>query len=95
MGLIPLNAVTEAEIKRLFVDEAYRARGIAKALLLHLEQWAVGQGVRNLYLESGSREHAARGLYLSLGYEVCGTFADYAEDPHSVFLSKVLAPSER
>ena len=32
----------------------------------------------------------ARALYLRYGFEVCGPFADYTNDPNSVFMTKEL-----
>jgi hypothetical protein len=33
---------------------------------------------------------AARALYETSGFEYCGPFADYKEDPNTVFMTKVL-----
>jgi len=45
-----------------------------------------------LSLETGSAEafEPARKLYASLGFEYCEPFADYVEDPYSVFMTKEL-----
>ena len=32
----------------------------------------------------------ARSLYQSFGFTYCGPFADYAEDPNSVFMTRTL-----
>lgn len=92
VGLIPLAVESEAEIKRLFVDERERRQGLADALVTELERVAATRGVRALFLESGSRAEPALRLYQGRGYVVCGPFGHYVEDPHSVFMSKVLKP---
>lgn len=81
-----------AEIKSMRTAKAARGKGVAKALLAHLEQFAKTDGVRMLYLETGAESYftAARQLYLSHGYQVCGPFADYQPDPLSVFMQKML-----
>jgi len=34
----------------------------------------------------------ARALYAGFGFEPCRPFADYVEDPYSVFMTRALAP---
>jgi putative acetyltransferase len=43
-------------------------------------------------LETGSMEffRPARALYASFGFAPCPPFADYREDPNSVFMTKEL-----
>jgi putative acetyltransferase len=45
-----------------------------------------------LSLETGSAAafEPARCLYASFGFAYCGPFADYVDDPHSVFMTKAL-----
>jgi len=45
-----------------------------------------------LSLETGSMEAfaPARKLYTGFGFEFCGPFADYVEDPYSVFMTRSL-----
>lgn len=56
------------EIKRMYVVEAWRGRGVASALLSALEFAAVDLGYRTVRLDTGPRQHAARGLYERRGY---------------------------
>lgn len=46
------------------------------------------RGYDSLSLETGSQPgfEAARTLYASFGFEPCGPFGDYVEDPNSVFM---------
>jgi putative acetyltransferase len=43
-------------------------------------------------LETGSADPfaPARSLYASFGFTYCEPFADYVEDPHSVFMTRAL-----
>lgn len=97
LGCIALKHHTAAmaEIKSMRTARAARGKGVAKALLAHLEQFATAEGVSMLYLETGAEPYftAARQLYLSHGYQVCGPFADYQPDPLSVFMQKALSHS--
>lgn len=77
-----------AELKRMFVRPAARGRGIAKAVLQFLEQRAAAAGARVFRLETGIHQHEALGLYERAGYSRCGPFADYWDDPLSVFMQK-------
>ena len=95
LGCIALkrHTATMAEIKSMRTAKTARGKGVAKALLAHLEQFAKTDGVRKLYLETGAEPYftAARQLYLRHGYQVCGPFADYQPDPLSVFMHKSLS----
>lgn len=79
-----------AEVKRLFVAEAGRGQGTAKALMARLEADAVVQGATYVKLETGEKLAAAVALYTRLGYAVCGPFGDYPEHPASLFMEKPL-----
>jgi len=43
-------------------------------------------------LETGAKSHAAIHLYETAGYRLCGPFAQYKDDPNSVFTTKDLMP---
>ncbi|MEE2930068.1 MAG: hypothetical protein VX599_05105 [Pseudomonadota bacterium] len=61
-------------------------------MLDHVIAEARLRGYQRLSLETGSMDgfKPSRTLYLSCGFEVCPPFADYVEDPHSVFMSRQL-----
>lgn len=91
-GALKLHNHSEAEIKSMRTAASFRGRGIATQMLNHIEQAAKANGVQTLYLETGSPDYfaPARALYSKHGFTQCGPFADYAEDPYSVFMSKKL-----
>jgi putative acetyltransferase len=76
------------EIKRMFVSPAQRGRGIAKALLAFLEAEAGRTGCELFMLETGTRQPEALALYDRAGYARRGPFANYTNDPLSVFMQK-------
>ena len=51
------------------------------------------RGYRRLSLETGSQPEfaPARALYRRYGFDVCGPFASYGEDPFSTFMTRTLA----
>jgi putative acetyltransferase len=75
-----------AEIKRMWVEEAARGRGIAGEILNALIAEACRAGVEMLRLETGIANHAALALYEKAGFKRRGPFADYRLDPLSVFM---------
>ncbi|MHC4941940.1 MAG: GNAT family N-acetyltransferase [Planctomycetota bacterium] len=57
----------EAELKRVFLDEAYRGRGLGKKLSLWAHAWARGQGYRMMHVWSDVLYETAHHLYRGLG----------------------------
>lgn len=94
LGVVALSAIDErhAEIKSMRTTRAARRRGIATLLLEHVLTQARNQGYERLSLETGSEEYfaPARALYERHGFEPCPPFADYREDPLSVYLTRAL-----
>lgn len=80
---------THGEIKSMRTVASHLRRGVAGALLRHVLEVARQRGYRRLSLETGSREAfaPARALYARFGFEPCPPFADYVEDPYSVFMT--------
>ena len=72
---------------------AHLRKGVARGLVRHIAQAAKANGVQRISLETGSQAPfvAAHELYTSEGFVECGPFAGYALDPHSRFMTKVLA----
>ena len=58
-----------AEIKRMWVEEAARGRGIAREILNALMVEASNAGVEILRLETGVASHAALALYEKTGFK--------------------------
>lgn len=80
------------ELKSMRTTSAARGRGAGRALLQHVVDVARAEGLSSLSLETGTEDEfaAARALYASEGFIECGPFADYAEDPLSVFMTRTL-----
>jgi putative acetyltransferase len=70
-----------------------RGRGVGRAVVRHLLAVARENGCERVSLETGSMEAflPARELYESFGFSYCPPFGDYAPDPNSVFLTRVLS----
>jgi putative acetyltransferase len=93
-GGIKWFANGSAELKRIFVHDDARGHGIGRKIMAELEMLAAARNVICLYLETGPLNVEAVRLYEALGYQSCGPFADYKENPHSLFLMKDLKQRE-
>jgi GNAT superfamily N-acetyltransferase len=69
------------ELKRMFVVEEARGRGIARELLERLEDEARALGYDELWLESGTPQFEALALYESAGYELVANYGRYKDHP--------------
>jgi putative acetyltransferase len=80
------------EVKSMRTASAHRRKGVARAMLEHIIAEARRRSYARLSLETGSMLafEPARRLYESFGFKYCGPFADYTEDPNSVFLTRAL-----
>ncbi|WP_151704612.1 GNAT family N-acetyltransferase [Nitrincola alkalilacustris] len=78
------------EVKRLFVDERQRGKGLSSAILQRLEAHLQEQGVALARLEVGISQPEALGLYTRYGYQTRPPFGYYREDPYSIFMQKQL-----
>lgn len=74
------------EVKKLFVREAARGAGVARALMAAVDGEARSRGATTLLLETGIRQPDAITLYRSLGFRVVLPYAPYDRDPHGVAL---------
>jgi len=93
-GAVKWLSDTSAELKRIYVHDAARGNGVGRGLMNSLEQAAQNHGIQTLLLETGPLNTEAVAMYRRRGYIECGPFADYAENPYSLFMSKVLQPDE-
>ena len=79
-----------AEVKRVFVTQEARGRGVGRALLHAIERAAQAEGVTCLRLETGVKSVEAVSLYVRLGFIERGPFGAYGPDPLSLFMEKRL-----
>ena len=81
------------EIKSMRTARHFLRQGIAKLLMEHMIAQAHRLGYQKLSLETGTMDAflPAQKLYQQLGFTQCLPFADYQEDPYSIFMSKALS----
>ncbi|MEX1018395.1 MAG: GNAT family N-acetyltransferase [Litorilinea sp.] len=57
-----------AELTELYVEPAYRGRGVGRALVRYAEQMAIEAGADQLFILTGFDNQPALALYRGLGY---------------------------
>jgi len=76
------------EIKRMFIKEEHRGKGIAKRLLRELEFWATELDFNIGVLETGKSQPEAISLYKNCGYSIIDNYGQYIGVENSVCMSK-------
>ena len=93
-GIGALKAIDaeRGELKSMRVDDAFRGKGVGRALLRHIIGEARDRGMMSLWLETGTAPEfaPAQRLYESEGFTLCGPFEGYTHDPHSVFMTRAV-----
>ena len=80
------------EIKSMRTAALHQRKGVAAKLLKHILEEAKHRKYKRVSLETGSMDAfvPAHNLYARFGFKKCGPFADYVEDPYSIFMTKEL-----
>ena len=80
------------EVKSMRTAANQRRKGVARAMLEHIVAEARARSYARLSLETGSMAAflPARRLYEGFGFTYCAPFADYTDDPNSVFMTRTL-----
>ncbi|MFI1565479.1 GNAT family N-acetyltransferase [Streptomyces sp. NPDC020490] len=86
------NRDGDAELKRMYVIDGMRGRGLARRILAALEEDARAAGRLRMVLETGTKQPEAVALYTSSGYEPCEKFGYYRFHPESLCYAKPLNP---
>jgi GNAT superfamily N-acetyltransferase len=79
------------EIKRMFVLESARRRGLARRMLAELEATAAAAGATRVVLNTGDQQPEAIALYESSAYVGIDGFGHYACAPGAIFFGKALS----
>ncbi|MBU2972133.1 GNAT family N-acetyltransferase [Pseudoalteromonas sp. C2R02] len=76
----PPNQPYRAEVSKLLVTPNFQRKGIAKKLMLHLEEHAIKIDKFLLTLDTRTSDKAEP-LYTALGYQTAGVIPNFAKDP--------------
>ncbi|HZF81981.1 MAG TPA: GNAT family N-acetyltransferase [Burkholderiaceae bacterium] len=93
-GTVALKRLDDghAELKSMRTAARLRGQGVATQLLAHALAEARAAGHTRMSLETGSQPFfaPARALYARHGFVACAPFCDYANDPASHFMTRML-----
>lgn len=80
------------EVKSMRTARAHRGKGVGSGILVHIIAESRQRGYKALLLETGAMPEfaPARSLYERHGFEYRAPFAEYTEDPNSVYMVKHL-----
>jgi putative acetyltransferase len=92
-GALRQLSPSHGEIKSMRTAAAHQRRGAARALLRHILDEARRRSYQRLSLETGTASafEPAHRLYESFGFEPCGPFGEYVEDPNCRYFSRELS----
>jgi len=92
-GALKELSAHHGEIKSMRTPAKLRGRGAGRAVLARIIETAKQRGYRLLSLETGTHPAflPAQQLYRSAGFKESGPFANYKEDPHSLFMALALS----
>ncbi|MFJ8861761.1 GNAT family N-acetyltransferase [Streptomyces sp. NPDC102451] len=76
------------EVKRVYVHDEHRGRGLARAALDAVESSARALGVTRLSLQTGKLQPEAMGLYERQGWHRIPCYPPYDADPFSICFGK-------
>lgn len=79
-----------AEVKRVYVSLEYRNRGVAKIIVKEIQKLAIESNIKNIILQTGSRQKAAVNLYESMGYKLTENYGPYVNDSNSICMKKIV-----
>lgn len=89
-GAFKARTAKQIEIKRMFVSNGYRRRGLAESVLKELEAWGVELGYEEAVLETGKGQTEALCFYPKMDYDIIPNFFPYAEIENSICFRKSL-----
>ena len=93
IGCIGLQPVGPGlgEIKRMYVEPAFRGWGLSRLLLDQVETRARARGLTTLRLETGTKQHEAIALYTRSGYHPTPPYPPFDHEPVSRCYAKYLS----
>jgi putative acetyltransferase len=92
VGCVAWQALDDgaAELKRMYVRSSLRGRGIARQMIVAIEEEALAADRPVIRLETGADLPAAVALYQSSGYHQIPAYGEYIGHPGSVCFQKRL-----
>ena len=89
-GALKAYSSDTMEVKRMFVRESHRSKGIASGILHALELWSNELGYKKCILETGKKQPEAIRLYQKNQYRIITNYGPYENVENSVCFEKKL-----
>lgn len=90
-GAIKMYDNQTMEVKRMFVKESHRNKGLAAKILVELEAWTKELGYQKCILETGNNQPEAIRLYQKCNYYSIPNYGQYAGVETSFCFEKVIS----
>lgn len=92
VGCVALKQLNKgvAEMKRLYVKESFREKGLGKSLAMRAIDVAEALGYESICLDTLGHMKKAIALYKYLGFEQIAPYYEGHPDPDAVFMEKKL-----
>jgi len=89
VGALKVLSDDHGEVKSMHTAQTARRKGVGSAMLQHIISFARSRGISRLSLETGSWNYfqPAVAFYQRHGFVECPPFADYVQDPNSIFMT--------
>lgn len=84
-----------AEVKRVFLREDYRGKGISKKIMELIETYAKEKGFQYLIVETGKHMTTAVNLYQSIGFQTIPNYGPYKDMAGSVCMKKQISSASK
>jgi putative acetyltransferase len=84
------NDINKIELKRMFVSNEYRSRGVGRKIINELEKIALEKGKKTIILSTGINQAEAVHLYEKCGYKKTKLFGKYIGMDDSICMKKVI-----
>lgn len=89
-GAIKKHSEDTMEVKRMYISNEFRGKGLATKILFELESWAKELKIKKCILETGKRQPDAIALYKKNGYNEIPNYGQYKNMENSVCFEKIL-----
>ena len=92
VGALKVLEPNHGELKSMHTALSARGKGIGRAMVNHILDFAKSEGMTRVSLETGSHPpyEPARILYEKSGFQYCPAFADYTLSEFNVCMTKIL-----
>ncbi len=87
-GCFKTHNTLTAEVKRMFVRDEFRGKGVARSLLCEIEKWSREMGYSRLVLETSIHLTNAIRLYESNGFYRIPNYPPYTDFRESICFEK-------